>query len=92
MQWDANFNLWHPPANAWKQATEGMLAKARIPAATETPALSKGRQQEKAQPQRQKLQQQQDLCGKPIKGAGNEAWKMTVKVAVIKNIAGRERS
>jgi hypothetical protein len=50
-----------------------MLAKARIPAATETPALSKGRQQEKAQPQRQKLQQQQDLCGKPIKGAGNEA-------------------
>jgi hypothetical protein len=51
-----------------------MLAKARIPASTGTQALSKGHQQEKAQPQQQKRQQQQDLCGKAIlKVAGNEA-------------------
>jgi hypothetical protein len=53
------------PATAGKQ--RGMLATARIPAATETPALSKGHQQEKAQPQQKKGQQQQDLCGKSYK-------------------------
>jgi hypothetical protein len=48
-------------------ATAGMLATARIPAATGTPALSKEHQQEKAQPQQQTRQQQQDLCGKAVK-------------------------
>ncbi len=43
-------------ATAWKQARAGMLAMARIPAATGTPVLSKGRQQERAQPQQQKRQ------------------------------------
>ncbi len=38
-------------------ATAGVLAIARIPAATGTPDLSKGQQQEKAQPQQQKCQQ-----------------------------------
>jgi hypothetical protein len=58
-----------------------MLSTARIPATAGTPALSKGHQQEKAQPQPQKCQQQQDLCGKATKVAGN----MAVNVAVIKN-------
>jgi hypothetical protein len=61
-----------------------MLATARIPAATGTPALSKGHQQVKAQPQQQKRQQQQDLCGKPVKVAGNEARNMAVNEVVIK--------
>ncbi len=39
------------PAAAGKQATAGMSATVRIPATTGTPALSKGLQQEKAQPQ-----------------------------------------
>jgi hypothetical protein len=52
-------------------ATAGILATARIPAATGRPAFSKGHQQEKAQPQKQKVHQQQDLCGKAIKVAGN---------------------
>jgi hypothetical protein len=52
-----------------------MLATARIPATTGTPALSKKHQQEKAQPQQQKRQQQQDLYGKALKVAGNEARK-----------------
>jgi hypothetical protein len=38
-----------------------------------TPALIMGHKQEKAQPQHKKRQQQQDLCGKAIKVAGNEA-------------------
>jgi hypothetical protein len=61
------------PATAGKKATTGMLATARIPAATGTSALSKGHQQEKAQSQQQKCQPQQDLCGKAMKVAGNEA-------------------
>jgi hypothetical protein len=61
-----------------------MLATARIPAATGTPALSKGHQQEKAQPQQQTCQQQQDLCGKAIKVAGNEARNIAVNLALIK--------
>jgi hypothetical protein len=40
------------PPRAGKQATAGMLSTARIPAATGTPALRKGHQQ------------QPDLCGK----------------------------
>ena len=63
-----------------------MLATARIPAATGTPALSRGHQQEKAQSQQQKRQQQQDLCGKAIKVAGNEARNMAVIVAVTTKI------
>jgi hypothetical protein len=59
-----------------------MLATARIPAATGTPALSKGHQQEKAQPQQQKRQQRQDLCGKPVKR--NEDINMAVNVAALK--------
>jgi hypothetical protein len=59
-------------ATGGKQATAGMLATARIPAATGTPALSKGYQQEKAQPQLQKRQQQQDLCGKNKKKSGRK--------------------
>ena len=55
------------PATAGKQATAGMLATARVSAATGKPALSKGHQQEKAQPQQQKRHQQEDLCGKAIK-------------------------
>ncbi len=39
------------PATAGKQATAGLLATARIPAATGLPVLTKGHQQEKAQPQ-----------------------------------------
>jgi hypothetical protein len=46
------------------------------------PASSKGHQQEKAQIQQQKRQQQQDLCGKAIKGAGKEARNMAVNVAL----------
>jgi hypothetical protein len=42
------------PATAGKQATAGMLATARIPAATAKSALSKGNNEEKAQPQQQK--------------------------------------
>jgi hypothetical protein len=62
-----------------------MLATARIPAAnTGTPALSKGHKQETAQPQQQKRQQQQDLCGKAIKRAGNEARNMAVNVTKIR--------
>jgi hypothetical protein len=61
-----------------------MLATARIPAATGTPALSKEYQQEKAQPQQQKYQQQQDRCGKAMKMAGNDAINITVNVAVTK--------
>ncbi len=68
------------PATAGKQAIAGMLAAARIP------ALSKGHQQEKAQPKQQKCQQQQDLCGKAIKVARNEARNMAVNVAVKKKI------
>jgi hypothetical protein len=68
------------PATAGKQAIAGMLAAARIP------ALSKGHQQEKAQPQQQKCQQQQDLCGKAIKVARNEARKMAVNVAMTKKV------
>jgi hypothetical protein len=44
------------PATAGKQAKAGMLAMARIPGATGTPVLSKGHQQERAQPQQQKRQ------------------------------------
>jgi hypothetical protein len=40
------------------------------------PALSKGHTQEKAQPQQQKSQQPQNLYGKAIKVAGNEARNM----------------
>ncbi len=65
------------PATAGKQAIAGMLATARIPVATGTPALSKGHQHEKAQPQQQRRQQQQELCGKAIKVAGKEARNMT---------------
>jgi hypothetical protein len=72
------------PERAGEQATARILATARIP--TGTPALSKGHKQEKAQPQEQKRPQQQDLCGKAIKVAGNEARKMAVNVAVIKQI------
>jgi hypothetical protein len=57
---------------SWMSAIAGMLASARIPAATGLPALSKRHQQEKPQPQQQKRQQQQDLCGKAIKVAGME--------------------
>jgi hypothetical protein len=56
-----------------RQATAGMLATARVPEATGTPALSEGHTQEKAQPRQQKRQQQQDLCGKDLKVTGNEA-------------------
>jgi hypothetical protein len=63
-----------------------MLATARIPAATGTPFLGQGHQEEKAQSQQQKRQQQQDLCGKAIKVAGNDARNMAVIVAVIKKI------
>jgi hypothetical protein len=79
-------------ATTRKQATAGMLATAKINATTGTPALSKGHQQEKAQPQQQKRQQQQDLYGKAIKVAENKAINMTVNVAVIKKMSGRERS
>jgi hypothetical protein len=40
------------------------------------PALSKGHKQEKAQPQQQKSQQPQNLCGKAIKVTGKEARNM----------------
>jgi hypothetical protein len=46
-----------------------MLATARSPSSTGTPALSKGHQQEKALSQQQKSLQQQDQCGKAIKVA-----------------------
>jgi hypothetical protein len=61
-------------------ATTGMLATARIHAATGTPAVSKGHQQDKEQPQQQKHQQQQDLCGKAIKVARYEARNIAVNV------------
>ncbi len=41
-----------------------------------------------AQPQQQKRQQEQDLCGKAIKVAGNEARKMAGNVAMKKKIGG----
>jgi hypothetical protein len=66
------------PATAGEQAITGMLASAKIPAATGLPAFSKGHQQEKPQPQ------QQDLFGKAIiKMAGNGSRNMAVNVAVI---------
>jgi hypothetical protein len=80
------------PATAGKQATAGMLATVRVSAATGTPALSKGHQQEEAQPQKQKRQQQQDLCGKAIQVAGNEARNMALNVAVTKKFGGRDSS
>jgi hypothetical protein len=52
--------------------------------------LRKGHQQEKAQPK--KRQQQQDLCGKAIKVAGNEVKNMAANVAEIKKFCARERS
>ncbi len=58
------------------------MATARIPAEKGTPALSKGCQ--RAQPQQQTCQQQQDLCGKAIKVAGNTARNIAVNVALIK--------
>jgi hypothetical protein len=65
-------SMYDIPATAGKQAIVGMLALARIPAATGMPALSKGHKQEKPQPQQQKRHQQQNLCGKAvIKMAGN---------------------
>ena len=69
-----------------------MLETAWIPAVTGTPALSKGHRQEKAQSQQQKRQQKQDLCGKAIKVAGNEARNMAVNVAMTKKNGGRYRS
>jgi hypothetical protein len=57
-----------------------MLTIAGIPAATGTPALSKVHQQGKAQSHQQKCQQQQDLCSKARKVAGNEAINMAVAV------------
>ncbi len=80
------------PATAGKQQTAEMLATARTPAATAKPALSKCNNEEKAQLQQQKCQQVQDLCGKAIKVAGNEARNISVNVAVIKKIGGSERS
>jgi hypothetical protein len=71
------------PATAVKQSTAGMLATARIPSATGTPAFGKGHQQEKAQPQQQKRHQYKDLCGKAMKVAGYEARNMAVNVALI---------
>jgi|688.fasta_scaffold2357781_1 hypothetical protein len=59
--------------------TSNRKSRVRLP-------LSKGHQQEKAQPQQQKRQQQQDLYGKAIKVAGKEARNMTVNVAVIKKL------
>jgi hypothetical protein len=80
-------------ATAGKEATTEMLATARIPAATGTPALSKEYEQEKARPQQQKCQQlqQQDLCGKAMKMAGNDARNITVNMAVTKEnlVAGK---
>ncbi len=54
------------PATAGKQATATMLATTRIPAATGTPAFSKGHQQEKPQA-KGKTPATADLCGKTIK-------------------------
>jgi hypothetical protein len=59
------------PSNSRKATTAGMLAR------------KQGHPQDKAQPQQQKLQQQQDLCGKAIKVAGNEARNKAVNVTVI---------
>ncbi len=73
--------LMTPPPTAGKQATAGLLATARIPAATGTPALSKGHQQ------------QQDLCGKSKKLAGKAARNMAVKCGSDKKkFGGLERS
>jgi hypothetical protein len=85
MQADTNI-FYDTPATAGKQAT------ARIPAATGTLALSKGHQKEMAEPQQQKRQQPQNLCGKALKVTGKEARDIAVNVAVIKKFDGRERS
>jgi hypothetical protein len=50
-----------------QQKQESKQQQGLIPAATRTPALSKGNQQVTAQPQQQKGQQQQDLWGKSFK-------------------------
>ncbi len=67
-------------------ATAGMLATARIPAASGTPPSSKGHQQKKAQHQQQKCMQQQDLRGNAIKVARKKARNMAGNVTVIKNL------
>ncbi len=77
------------------QATAGILATARIPAATGTPSLGKGHEQEKSQPQQQKCQQQRDLYGKALKIAGKKPeirLFCIVYVAVTKRLGGLERS
>jgi hypothetical protein len=74
-----SFTSWMSVENWWplkwpavshgvrKQATAGMLATARIPAATGTPTVSKGHQQ------------QSDMFGKPKKVSGKEARNMAVE-------------
>ncbi len=64
-----------------------MLATTRIPAATGTPALSKGRQQEKPQPQQQKKPATAGSVWKTVKKrAGHEARNMAVNVALTKKL------
>jgi hypothetical protein len=72
-----------------QESTAGMLATIGIPAATGMRALSQVHKQEKTQPQQQKRHQHQDLCGKAIKVAGNEARNMAVNVAKKKKFGGR---
>ncbi len=81
----------HQPMTPQEQQ-ENKQEQAMIPAETGMQALSKGHQHEKAQPQQHKRQQQQDLCGKATKVAGNEDRNITVNVAAIKKFGGRERS
>jgi hypothetical protein len=81
MQSDTNLVMTPQQQQKSKQSRDVGNSKDPI-AATGKQAFSKRHQQEKAQPQQQKCQQQQDLSGKAIKVAGNEARNIAVTVAV----------
>jgi hypothetical protein len=69
------------PATAGKHVIATMLATTRIPAATGTPVLSKGHQQEKPQPQQQKTPATAGSVWKNYKKVtGHEARNMAVNV------------
>ncbi len=74
------------PAIARKQAKAGMLATARIPAATGT-ALNKGSR--RRHNLNSKYASNIRICVKKV--AGNEARNMAVNVAVTKKFGGCER-
>jgi hypothetical protein len=73
------------PATAGKHSRD--VGNSRDPSSNRNASFKpQGHKQEKAQPQQQKRHQHQDLCGKAIKVAGNEARNMAGNVAMKKKI------